>query len=231
MIGGFVLTTAAVGGLLLCLTLWNTVQVQRLAHLPPPSLVQLSDGQTVRVEARAHYERSPAVIRRFVADSTQALFTWRYSLPGSGGKESADPGVMLSNRARLPTSVYQAGFCLAEDLRAELLRQLAELSGRLLSGRNGQVVFTATFIGEPQPVKGQDFTWNLTVVGAQVVYAPGRLEGVSLPFNKQITVRAVDPPSVNELVKTPLEQAIQRVRAGGLEIAAIRSLTKPSALE
>ncbi|MBW4697766.1 MAG: hypothetical protein KME03_07680 [Aphanocapsa lilacina HA4352-LM1] len=230
LFGGFVLATAASGAILLALTLWNTVQLQILAHRPAPSLVQLSDGQAVQVRAAGHYAREPEVIRRFVAEALGMLFTWRRYIPaaGPGQADSEDPGIVLSNRARVPTSVFQAGFYLSEDLRTELLRQLAELSARTLSGKGGQVLFSATFIGQPQPVAGQEHTWSLSVVGSQVVYSLERPEGVPIPFNKQVTVRAVDPPVVpGELPQTPLEKAVARVRGSGLEIISLRSLAAP----
>ncbi|AGY57252.1 hypothetical protein [Gloeobacter kilaueensis] len=227
LLGSFVLVAVVIGFLLSCLTIWNTVQLQILAHRPLPSLVQLSDGRSIAVTAQAHYEREPEVIRRFVGESVQMLFTWRYTIAASlpGQSASRDPGIVLSNRARLPSSVYQAGFCLSEDLRSELLRQLAALSSRVVSGRNSQVIFNASLIGQPQPVAGQPYTWTVNVVGAQVVYSPERVEGEPIPFNKQITVRAIDAPlPVEGLLQTPLEQAVARIRASGLEIVAMRSL-------
>lgn len=227
LIGKFVLVTTLGGGLLLTLAGWNTVLLQRLASQPPPALVQLSDGRTLQAVAHSHYEREPAVIRRFVSESLQALFTWRRFIPGGAGqKDLLDPGIVLSNRETIPSSVFQAGFFLSEDLRAELLRQLAILSSKTLEGRTSQVVFTASFVGSPEPVQNQTNAWKVTVIGQQVVYSPSHLEGVALPFNKEIYVRAIDPPTPTNFPQTSIEQAVFQVRSSGLEIYAMRSLPK-----
>lgn len=234
LLGGFVLGTALLGCVLLGLTLWNTVQLVRLANRPAPGLVQLADGQAIRVGARPSYAREYPLIRRFVGIALEGLFTWRLFIPASepGQKEIVDPGVALSNREKLPTSVFQMGFCLSEDLRSELLRQLARLSAKTLESRSAQVIFTASFIGEPEPVADRSGVWKVTVVGQQVVYSKQRVEGLSLPFNKEIYLRAVEPPIETGLPKTPIEQAIYRMRSSGLEIYAIRSLTNdPSPLD
>lgn len=229
LVGSFVLATAAVGVVLLFFTLWNTQQIRHLAERPAPSLVQLSDGRTIRVEAKAPYAREPEVIRRFVAQALQGLFTWRHFIPSGtpGQPDSPDPGVTLSNRLRLPTGVFQTGFCLSEDLRSEFLRQLAALISKTLSGRSSQVLFTASFVGEPQAVAGRESYWKVTVIGQQVVYTQSQLEGIPLPFNKEIYVRAVDPPSsIEGFPETAFEKAIHQTRASGLEIYAIQSLSK-----
>ncbi|MBC7882525.1 MAG: hypothetical protein H7Y37_14470 [Anaerolineae bacterium] len=226
-IGKFVLGSTVGGGLLLALAVWNTWLLQRLASQPPPALVQLSDGRTLPAVSRPHYAREPAVIRRFVSEALQALFTWRRFIPGGvGQKDLQDPGIVLSNRATIPSSVFQAGFFLSEDLRTELLRQLAVLSNKALEGRTSQVIFTASFVGNPEAVAHQTNAWKVTVIGQQVVYAPSHLEGVALPFNKEIYVRAIDPPTMTSFPQTPIEQAVFQVRNSGLEIYAIRSLPK-----
>jgi hypothetical protein len=227
LIGKFVLGSTVGGGLLLALTVWNTLLLQRLTSQPLPTLVQLSDGRTLPAVSKPHYEREPAVIRRFVSEALQALFTWRRFIPGGvGQKDLIDPGIVLSNRETIPSSVFQAGFFLSEDLRAELLRQLAALSNKTLEGRTSQVLFTASFVGSPEPVEHQANAWKVTVIGQQVVFSPSHLEGVALPFNKEIYVRAIDPPITTSFPQTAIEQAVLQVRGSGLEIYAIRSLPK-----
>jgi hypothetical protein len=226
LFGGFILATAGGALVLLLVSVWNTVQIARLAARPVPTLVQLSDGRAVRVAGRPAHERTPAVVRRFTVEALQGLFTWRLVIPATepGQKERIDDGVILSDRKKVPTSVYQAGFFLSEALRPELLRQLADLISATVENRSTQVLFIPSFVGQPEPVDGRPDAWKVIVVGQQTVFTPVRPEGVSLPFNKEIYLRATEPPVIDGLPRTALEEAIYRVRASGLEIYAIRSL-------
>jgi hypothetical protein len=73
------LITAGISGLALLLQLVILGNVVSIAKKPAPSLVQLSDGQAIKVKAIGSTERSLEVVQNFTTDSLIMLMSWRSS--------------------------------------------------------------------------------------------------------------------------------------------------------
>ena len=56
-----------------------------------PTLVQMQDGQAIRVGAMEAQDRTPETIRRFVNDTLVLMFNWSGSLPAATAEEASQP--------------------------------------------------------------------------------------------------------------------------------------------
>ena len=228
ILGILAFATMAINVLVLLVQLLLFRGYNRLAAKPAPSLVQLTSGESIQVIAVGSKDRTPDVILNFTKDTLSLLLTWTGTLPSPDAEEAAtDPGVTISGTSsskstRITTSAYQAGFALSEDFRRELLLELGEImpSG-IFSNGAAQVVFVPLEISQPTQI--EPGKWRLSLVANLMVFDQQSVLGEPIPFNKEIFVQAVEPPEFDaDLVG--FAQAIQQIRASGLEIYAIRDL-------
>lgn len=222
----FVLGTFSVQGLLLVLTLLNTTRINRLAHKPVPSLVQLLDGHSISTEAIDPHQRTPEVIQQFVQSSLGLMFTWSSQVPTAETTTAVsaptDQGVPIG-RGRITTASWQASFALQEDLRTAFLEQVATLTPPGVFNGSAQSVLKIENVSSPREL--QAGTWQVDIVAQLLIFDPTHPQGLAVPFNKSIFVRAVEP-SLDPLpdTSTPLQKAVYRLRENGLEITEIRDL-------
>lgn len=228
ILGILAFATIAINSLVLLVQILLFQGYNRLAAKPAPSLVQLASGKSIQVIAVGSKDRTPDVILNFTKDTLSLLLTWTGTLPNLEGEEAApDPGVSISGASgsestRITTSAYQAGFALSEDFRKEFLLELGEImpNGIFANGA-AQVVFVPLEISQPTQI--EPGKWRLSLVANLMVFDQQSVLGEPIPFNKEIFVQAVEPPEFNaDLVG--FAQAIQQIRASGLEIYAIRDL-------
>lgn len=226
----FVLATAGVQLLTLIWLAANTLAIYVIANKAVPTLLQMSDGRATKVVALGSKERTNQTIRRFTSDALTLMFNWSGTLPPQTLEETQAPkpdlGVKLGQETNLlSTTSWQAGFALAEDFRADFLTKVAQLTPKdVFTGRT-KVVLISRHLSEPQQVKPG--TWKLQIVGDLVFFNAQNNAGNSVPFNKEVFVQAVDPPStpLAELATT-LEKTVYNIRQAGLEIYAIRELER-----
>lgn len=201
----------------------------RLADRPPPSLVQLQTGEAIQVAAIDSRERTPEVIHSFVRETMSLLFTWTGELPRlpgeNAGSSQPDSGINIANiggpRRLVATPAWHASFALSHDFRNELLTQIADLTPPGVWRNRSSVVLEILELSAPQQItEGQ---WKLRLVANLAFFDQGNALGEYTPFNKEIFVRAVEPPA-SPLSPTGIEAVISTIRRRGLEIHAIRDL-------
>ncbi len=201
-----------------------------LASQKPPTLVQLVGGKAITAIAVENKARSPEIVKQFVTQQILALMTWTGELPSDGTQNSKpvlDPGVEVTSgqglKKKITTIAWQASFGFSEDFRKGLLSSIAELTPMEVFSGGSKVILVPQSITAPEEIeKGK---WKVNLVANLVTFSPSNQVGESVPFNKEIFVQAIDIPNLKSDA-SPLEQAIFKVRASGLEIYAMRDLTR-----
>jgi hypothetical protein len=228
----FVLATLVVQvlvffGLLIQLGLWT-----KISRRPTPTLVQLLDGQAIQVSPSAHLDRNPDVIRRFVNETMTLMFSWTGTLPPEGTERSdtpePDPGVEARSSGgagRLATASWQAGFALSESSRKPFLETIARMTPPdVFEKRGAQATLVIKHVSFP--VQIEPAKWKVQLISNLVIVNSEDKLGTPIPFNKEIYIAAVDPPTQPlENDSSRLQKIVYRIRQSGLEIYAIRDLT------
>jgi hypothetical protein len=227
----FALTSIGFSALTLMLQIVVMSNVINIARKPAPSLVQLSDGQAIKVQAVGNQDRSPEVVQHFVTDSLIMLMSWTNELPGtSDDKKVPDAGALVKIKdgdRRITSPAFQASFTFSEDLRAELVKILAEMTPDDVF--KGEIKTTLKFqhVTLPTPVdKNQSGKWKINVVATLLQYQQGRADIVKIPFNKEIVVQAIDTPQLPKSGKfsNELESLVYGIRQAGLEIVSMKDI-------
>jgi hypothetical protein len=201
-----------------------------LASQKPPTLVQLSGGKAITAIASENKTRSPEVVKQFVTQQVMALMTWTGELPSDAsqnGKPLLDTGVEVTAdkglKKKITTTAWQASFAFSEDFRKGLLSSIAELTPIEVFSGGSKVILVPQTITAPEEIeKGK---WKVNLVANLVTFSPLNQVGESVPFNKEIFIQAIDVPNL-KADDSPLEQAIFKVRSSGLEIYAMRDLSR-----
>lgn len=227
VMGAFLVSTSALQLLNLLFLVFLSISYLNIANKKPPSLVQLSNGQSFTTAPMGNKERTPAVIQRFTADTLTRLMTWTGKLPAASGVNQnyqPDVGVEIKTdkgNKRIATTTWQASFAVSEDFRPELLRKLAELTpSEVFSGQSQVVLVTQEVTPPIQVAPGK---WKVSVVANLQVFSKEQSEGKAVPFNKEVFIQAVDTAPLAS-GSTPLEQVIYEIRQARLEIYAMRDL-------
>lgn len=199
----------------------------RWANRPVPSLVQLASGNTAITYPVGSKERTPAVVKKFVASTMSLLFNWTGQLPNSEEKAnpslSLDPGVIIgNNQAKITTAAYEAGFALAEDFRRDFLRNLAQMTPPSVFSGDTQSVLLIEYLSEPELIHSG--SWRIKMIASMLLFRKTNQVGEAIPVNKEILVKAILPPTTFAENSTPLQQLIYQIRSAGLEIELIRDL-------
>lgn len=223
----FAVGTLGLQALILLLLFANMVNTWQIAHKPPPSMVQLLDGRSVGMEPVDHLARTPEDVRRFVKDTMGMMFTWTSKVPrsNSGASSSAtlhDPGVSIDS-GKVTTSSWQASFALKEDFRTPFLQAVAQMTPSSVFGSGAQSVLSFESISDPKPLKpGQ---WQVDVVANLLIFDDSHPQGLAVPFNKSIFVRASEP-NTDPLPdsSTPIQKAFYRIQQSGLQITEMQDL-------
>lgn len=201
----------------------------KLNKKPPPSLVQLETGKSIRVAAIASSERTPQIVKSFVSDTMLLMMNWSGTLTPESVSEAAepkpDPGVDIiqggGKQGRVTSGAWQASMALSSDFRKEFLKTLASITPTgVFSGRT-QVVLVPLSI-QP-PVKIASGKWKIKMIANLTIFQPNNNLGEVIPFNKEIFVQAVEAPKPIANI-AGLAAIIYQIRSSGLEIYAIRDL-------
>ena len=195
-----------------------------------PTLVQLTGGKTITASSVDSNTRSPDVIKRFVALNISSLMSWSVQLSSDvtqGGSPILDSGIEVLSlhgmKKKVPTTAWQASFAFAEDFRKGILSSVAELIPPDVFTGNANVVLVIKSISPPEEVeKGK---WKVSIVSNLITFSAANQVGESVPFNKEIFIQTIDIP-VPKSDASPLDEAIYKVRASGLEIYAMRDLAR-----
>jgi hypothetical protein len=223
-----VLISVGFSGLTLLLQMVVVANVINLAKKPAPSLVQLSNGEAIKVQAISSQERSLEVVQRFTTESLILLMSWTNDLPSTNGENKAvDPGALVKTQAgekRITTSTFQASFTLNENLRDEVVKLLAEMTP--VEVFSGNVKTTLKFQHVTIPSLVEQGKWKITVVGTLLKYQRGRGDVTKVPFNKELIIQAIDTPALPKDGKfsNELETLVYTIRQAGLEIVSMKDI-------
>lgn len=207
------------------------LKINKLETKDPPRLVQMVDGRSIAVEPIAHNQRTPESIRRFVNDTMTLMFTWTGTLPPQTPQEAkvplSDPGVRLKSPKggyeMVTTASWEASFALASSFRREFIMAIAALTPEGVFKRGEQVILVVQTVSDPAPIREGE--WKVDLVGSLLVFDSRDKSGETIPFNKEIFVRAVEPPALPlGEGATEFQKTVYRVRQAGLEIYKIRDL-------
>jgi hypothetical protein len=140
--------------------------------------------------------------------------------------QTVDAGITIrlpnQTERKVSTSTWQASFALSEDFRASALQGISELMVPEAFTGQAQVVLIPQTVSEPEKIgEGQ---WKVNMIANLVTIAAGNPQGITVPFNKEIFLRAVDTPPPSD-VTTPLQKAVYQVRSSGIEIYGMRDYT------
>jgi hypothetical protein len=222
------LITAGISGLALLLQLVILGNVVSIARKPAPSLVQLSDGQAIKVRAIGSTDRSLEVVQNFTTESLIMLMSWTNELPAIKGQAKAeDQGFLVKTKTGeklLTLGTFQASFVFSDQLRDEIVKILAEMTPPEVF--KGTIKTTLKFQHVTIPTPIEQGKWRVSVVGTLLQYQPGRGDTVKIPFNKEIIVQAIDTPALPAGGKfsNELEAVVYNIRQAGLEIVAMKDI-------
>ncbi len=213
----------SVGVLILSVAVfWLAISFSRLASQKPPTLVQQVDGRAFTVRPTDYQYREPEVIRRLVSDWAVMTFTWG-KLP-TEQKQSTDPGVKIAGNKRIPSAAWEASFVLAPDFRDAFLKQLATdvVPDGVFDGKVSAVLVPQNI--SPPQVAGEG-RWQVDLIATRILFDETNPAGYTVPFNRRIFVRAVEPPQ-SPLTQNASEyqRVAYRMLEGGVQIEEIRPI-------
>jgi hypothetical protein len=219
-------TTASFG-----LSLLVLMAVLGVANKPAPTLVQLSDGESIHVGAIDGNDRSEASIRNFTLDTLTAIFTWSGVYPSSEpGEFERDPGIDMydgkGNRlGRVTVAAATATLAMELNFRDEFLKRLATLVPESVFTGRVDLAFVPLEIGKPVALGAG--RWKVPVLSDLVFTRDGKATGKTIPYNADVYVRSVPPINaelVDKLVDPRAKSLATRLgksRRAGLEIYSI----------
>lgn len=224
----FVVISLVFSAINLLLLLSLSIATVGVAKRPEPRLVQLVDGRSVLTEPIDHLDRSPETIRLFTRNVLSMMFTWNAvtQAPDAAGvvQTMTDQGVDVAS-GRATTKSWQASFAFSEDFRGPFLEAVGEMTPDEVFANKAQSVFNIESLSEPVSVG--DGEWVVEVVANLIIFDQKSPRGRAIPFNKEIYIRAIEPPS-DPLSQdaSPIQQAVYQVRSAGLEITEMNELMK-----
>ena len=194
--------------LLLVLLLYGNYS--RLAAKPPPSLVQLSNGQAINVSAIGSSERSAETIARFTLDIFSSMMTWTGHLKDSDNNRVVeDPGVIIKElgNKKIATAAWEASLALSSDFHEQFLIYLADITPNQIFDDKIDIIFVPGVPQEEiqQPIQIKKGHWQVNLVAQLLVIRHKRIQS-RIPFNKKIYLRAVIPPTY---LTVPKKQSIE----------------------
>ncbi len=191
----------------LILMFHNTMLQQVKRKTLPETLVQLVDGRTIAVAATGNLERNQQTIRRFVGEAMTLMLTSSNNLPPSLIKEITSPLLSKDLRQKLNSKNNNIGFDYGLD------RNL----------RNTENVLAIARISQPEEVSQGN--WKVDIYANHLTFKGAEKTGTSIPFNKQIFVRAIETTKVAaDQSGIPAKLAISGLREARLEIYNICEL-------
>lgn len=223
----FLIGNSIVLTLLLLIELVNFLNMGKIANSKTPTLVELSDGESIRVSALSNSERSPQAITYFIGRTMTGLLSWN-AVPKVSTEENVDAtkklkldsGVQAGSH-KITTNVWATGFALSEDFRAPFLQEIGNLTPPDVFNGSTQSILKVSLLSEPKKLRKGE--WSIDMVAEIIVFQNSDMVGAPISFNKTIFVRAIDTPTLPN-VSSDFQQTAYRVRKAGLEIYKIQDL-------
>jgi hypothetical protein len=223
----FLIANAVLLAFLLLIEVVNFARLFTISKSKASTLVELSDGESIRVIPLSSLERSPQAITHFVGQTMTGLLSWN-ALPKPTDDYSQDPAKQLkldpgisTSKAKITTSAWASGFALSEDFRAPFLEEISNLTPPDVFNGSTQSILKVSLLSQPTRIK--DGQWKVDMVAEIVIFQGSNLVGKPIAFNKTVFVRAIDTAAIPRFASDIQETAF-RVRKAGLEIYKIQDL-------
>ena len=196
-------------------------------HVKGMTVVQLSDGTAAAARFVEPLVRDDKTIKRFVSNTMISIFSWNGIVDTIENGESVtkiDKGIEIltknNNKKVIPTKAWETAFAFSEDrdFRSNFLINLAELVPSGVFSEQIQVSLITRHISSPTQI--EEGVWEIIYVGTLVSFNRQKNQGEGIPFNKVITVRAIDSFSLPRK-PSELDKTIYAARQSGLEITEI----------
>lgn len=121
----FLIVNAVLLGIVLLIEVVNFARIGTISQTKASTLVELSDGESIRVLPIGSSDRSPQAITYFVGKTMTGLLSWN-ALPKPTDDYKKDPTKQLkldtgisTSKAKITTSAWASGFALSEDFRQQ----------------------------------------------------------------------------------------------------------------
>ncbi|MEM8503378.1 MAG: hypothetical protein AAF716_09525 [Cyanobacteria bacterium P01_D01_bin.1] len=201
---------------------WLAFSFSKVANQKAPTLVQQVNGKAFTVRPADYLYREPEVIRRVVSDWATMTFTWG-TLSGNEAK-TADEGIEVADGKRVPSSAWAASFMISPDFRDQFLQQLSnDIIPEGVFSAEVSAVLVPQQISPPQALG--EGRWQVDLMATRVVFDSSNPAGTTIPFNRRLYLRAVEPPQspLKEEASTQ-QQVIYQSLESGLQIEEIRPI-------
>ena len=232
-LGKLVIICLGTTGVGLLLNVGVIIGIFQVAMKPPPTLVQLSDGESIGVVPIKSHERTDEAILSFLNNIFTLVFTWSGTIPSATnpGQIIPDKGVDITGTngqiiGKVPTTVWSASSSMELNFRQEFLRQMAELIPQSVFNQKSTVAFVPVSFSPPVPVS--QGRWKVRLI-SNLLFMKGLKTEEVVPYNVEIYVRSVVTPNaqlVSDLTEhqtqsIPLAKWLAKYRQAGLEIDSI----------
>ncbi|MBW4558727.1 MAG: hypothetical protein KME59_22915 [Trichormus sp. ATA11-4-KO1] len=172
----FLMGNAVLLTLLLLIEIMNFSRIGAIANSKAPTLVELNDGESIRVSSISNDERSPQAIKYFVGQTMLGLLSWN-TVPqiSNDYNDSADPtkklkldsGVQAGSN-KITTRVWATGFALSEDFRASFLHEIGNLTPPDVFNGSTQSILKISLLSEPKKLRKGE--WSVDMVAEVLVF-------------------------------------------------------------
>ena len=192
----FALGTFGLNFIILLLLFFHETMLQQLSQqLAPQSLIELADGRVISADPETNLERQPETIRRFVGETM--TFTLTFSSRQPQNEVLAISSALLMDR-------FKPRF-QTEMMKLNQKNQIAS------NNRSTESVLIIERIS--QPIKIGVGEWKVEIRANQLIFSGSDLLGKSIPFNRQILVRAIANNPIS-LPDNPLPWHLATFRLG-----------------
>ncbi|MDZ7958708.1 MAG: hypothetical protein RMY34_12650 [Aulosira sp. DedQUE10] len=192
---------------------WSILQ-QLNEQTTKQSLVQLIDGQAIRVDPQENLERYPETIRRFVGEAMTLMLTWSQQQP---------PKTVWDITSELVTDEFQPKL-QTEITNLNPNKQLENFN------KSTEQILVIQRISQPNQVA--EGKWKVDMLANQLVFNGSDRLGESIPVNKQIFVQATDEQVASlPNAPVPLQLAAYRIGEARLKIYKICDIKDKSCSE
>lgn len=192
----FALGTFGLNFVILLLLFFHETMLRQLSQqLAPQSLVELADGRVISADPETSLERQPETIRRFVGETMTFMLTFSSRQPQNEVLAISSALLMDRFKPRFQT----------EMMKLNKKNQIAS------NNRSTESVLIIERISQPIKIGGGE--WKVEMRANQLIFSGSDLLGKSIPFNRQILVRAIANNPIS-LPDNPLPWHLATFRLG-----------------
>jgi hypothetical protein len=192
----FALGTFGLNFVILLLLFFHETMLQQLSQrLAPQSLVELADGRVISANPETNLERQPETIRRFIGETMTLMLTFSSKQPQNEVLEISSALLMNRFKSKFKTEIMK-------------LNKINQVPS---NNRSTESVLVIERISQPINIGVGE--WKVEIQANQLIFSGSDLLGKSIPFNRQILVRAIAKNSIS-LPDNPLPWHLATFRLG-----------------